>query len=95
MTSDTHDLKDQLTTLFEQAGKAHHAAFATVDGADAEWPIWYAEYLMDKLPSLLGATFTKSELVYLLVRLSKEQALDAPGAKWPRYYAKFFVDHYA
>jgi hypothetical protein len=85
---------DQLTALFEQTGKAHHTAFAAVDGADADWPIWYAEYLMDKLPAILSATFTKSELVYLLVRLSKEQALEAPGAKWPRYYAKFFVERY-
>ena len=94
MTSDTQNLTDQLTSLFEQAGKAHHQAFASVDGADADWPIWYAEYLMDKLPSLLGATFTKSELVYLLVRLSKQQAFDAPGGKWPRYYARFFVEAY-
>jgi hypothetical protein len=90
----TDNLIDKLTTLFDEAGKAHHAAFAAVDGADPDWPIWYAEYLMDKLPSLLGATFTKSELVYLLVRLSKEQALHAPGTKWPRYYAKFFVEQY-
>lgn len=88
------DLTEQLTTLFDEAGKAHHKAYAAVDGADPEWPIWYAEYLMDKLPAMLGATFTKSELVYLLVRLSKEQALEAPGAKWPHYYAKFFVERY-
>lgn len=90
-----NNLTDQLITLFEQTGKAHHQAFAATDGADADWPIWYAEYLMDKLPSLLGSTFTKSELVYLLVRLGKEQALDAPGAKWPRYYARYFVERYA
>jgi len=90
-----NNLTDQLIALFEQTGKAHHHAFAATDGADADWPIWYAEYLMDKLPSLLGASFTKSELVYLLVRLSKEQALDAPGAKWPRYYARYLVERYA
>jgi hypothetical protein len=85
-------LLDQLTTLFEQTGKAHHEAFAAVDGADADWPIWYAEYLMDKLPPLVGKSFTVSELAKLLTRLSKEQALNAPTTPWPSYYARFFVE---
>jgi hypothetical protein len=89
------NLTQQLTALFEQTGKAHHDAFRAVDGEDAEWPIWYAEYLMDKLPSLLGATFTKSEIVYLMVHLSKQQALNAPQDKWPRYYAQYLVERYA
>ena len=89
------NLIDQLTDLFEEAGKAHHVAFAAVDGADAEWPIWYADYLMDKLPPLLGKSFSLSELAELLTQLSKEHTLNAPSTPWPSYYAKFFVDHYA
>ena len=41
------------------------------------------------------ASFTKSELVYLLILLSNEQPLRAPGANWARYYARFFIDRYA
>lgn len=89
------NLTEKLTALFEQTGKAHHQAFASTDGADAEWPIWYAKYLMDKLPSLLGATLTKSELIYLMVHLSKRQPIEAPEEKWPRYYAQYFVEHYS
>jgi hypothetical protein len=89
------NLTEQVTALFEQTGKVHHEAFAAVDGADDEWPIWYAEYLMDKLPRLLGATITKSEMIYLMVHLSKKQALEAPQEKWPRYYALYFVERYA
>jgi hypothetical protein len=90
-----NDLTDQLTALFEQAGKAHHQAYLATNGADPEWPMWYADYLMDKLPPLLGTAFTKSELVYLLVHLNKEQTLHTPDAKWPRYYAQYFVEHYS
>ena len=89
------NLTEKLIALFEQTGKAHHDAFATVDGADAEWPIWYAEYLMDKLPTLVGKTFTKSEMIYLMVHLSKQQALEAPQEKWPPYYARYFMERYA
>ena len=85
---------DELVALFQQAGTAHHQAYAASDGADPEWPLWYADFLKEKLAGLLGATFTKSELVYLLVRVSNEQPLDAPGADWARYYARFFIRHY-
>ena len=64
------------------------------DGADPEWPLWYADYLRDGLAPLLDASFTKSELVYLLVMVANEQPLTAPGANWARYYAKFFIRLY-
>ncbi|MEZ4669787.1 MAG: hypothetical protein R3E39_17925 [Anaerolineae bacterium] len=82
---------DQLTDLFRQTGKAHHAAFAATDGADDEWPLWYADYLTDKLPALVGKTLTKSELVYRLVDLSKRQSKEAPGVEWAAFYAQEFA----
>jgi hypothetical protein len=89
------NLTDQLTVLFEQAGKAHHEAFAATNGTDDEWSSWYADYLLDKLPPLLNANLTKTELAESLTQLSKDHPLNAPATPWPRYYADFFVDHYA
>ncbi len=66
----------------------------TTDGAHPDWPIWYAEYLHEKLSQLLGAKFTLSELVYLLVGLDKEVQQKAPGARWSVYYAKSFIARY-
>jgi hypothetical protein len=43
----------------------------------------------------LDASFTKSELVYLLLWVANEQALNAPGADWARYYAEFYMQRYA
>jgi hypothetical protein len=89
------NLTDQLTALFEQAGKAHHQAYLAMNGDHPEWPIWYADYLLEKLPPLLGATFTRNELAGLLTRLSQEQAAEEPTDPWPCYYAHYFVEHYS
>jgi hypothetical protein len=89
------DLTRQLEELFHEASEAHHQAYIETDGADPEWPLWYADYLQDKLAPLLDATFTKSELVYMLILVANEQPLTAPGANWARYYAKKFLSLYA
>lgn len=85
----------QLSELFESTGHAHHAAFIDTDGVDPEWPLWYADYLIEKLPEKIGATnLTKSELIYLLVMADRHLQTYAPGAEWPQFYAKFFIDRY-
>jgi hypothetical protein len=88
------DLGRQLEELFREVGKAHHQAYIETDGADPEWPLWYAEHLRERLSALLDASFTKSELVYMLVWVAHEQPLRAPGANWAKYYAKFFLGLY-
>jgi hypothetical protein len=84
----------QLSELFEETGNAHHQAFFEVDGEDVEWPLWYAEYLQDKLPVLLGREFTKSELVYWLITMSNKQPVVSPDAHWPDFYAVYFLENY-
>ena len=88
------DLAGQLEELFRETGEAHHQAYIETDGADPEWPLWYADYLHERLVLLLDASFTKSELVYLLIWVANEQPLSAPGANWARYYAGFFIQRY-
>lgn len=84
----------EIAALLQQTQQAHHTAYIETDGDDPDWPIWYAVYLVDKLPPLLQADLTKSEITYLLVHLSKLQQLDAPGSQWSRYYAKALVGKY-
>ncbi|HWS80921.1 MAG TPA: hypothetical protein VN178_07835 [Rubrobacter sp.] len=88
------DLAGQLEGLFHEVGAAHHQAYIETDGADPEWPLWYADYLRERLGELLDASFTKSELVHMLVLVANEQPLVAPGANWARYYAKKFIALY-
>jgi hypothetical protein len=87
-------LFSQLTTLFQRSGEAHSQAFQHVNSVDLEWPMWYADYLYEDLKTLLGANFTKSELIYLLVLVDKEQRLHAPGVNWTIYYSRFFLQRY-
>ena len=85
---------ERIATLLEETKQAHHQAYLAVDGDDPDWPLWYADYLQDKLSSLLDAVLTKSELTYLLVHLSGLQQLEAPGSRWSHYYARVLVDRY-
>jgi hypothetical protein len=89
------DLLARLEGPFREVSEAHHQAYIETDGADPEWPLWYAEQLRERLGAELDASFTKSELVHMLVLVANEQPLRAPGANWARYYAKFFRGLYA
>lgn len=84
----------QLEKLFQEVEQKHHEAFAETNGVDPEWPLWYADWLMDELPALFDTELTKSELVYLLVHLSKKQPQEAPDVPWTRYAARFFSRRY-
>jgi NAD(P)H-hydrate epimerase len=94
MSNSKDKLTDELANLLNETAEAHHKAFAATDGEDAEWPIWYADYLLDKMRGMLNSKFTKSELIYILVSADKENGRMAPGAYWPRFYANFIVGRY-
>ena len=89
------EVTERIAQLLRETGKAHHEAFAAVDGADPEWALWYAERLVKPLTDLTGFPFTKSEVVYVLVLMSKEQSVKAPGADWATHYARYIAEHYA
>ena len=85
---------EKMESLLTETAEAHHEAYADSDGVDPEWPLWYAGYLQERLRTLLEAELTKSELVYLLLRLEKRQALEAPGGSWAHYCAHELVSRY-
>ena len=84
----------QLVDLLNETGPAHHRAYAATNGADPDWPLWYAEYMQARLNALLGTALTRSELTYLLVLVEMERMAAAPTSAWPDYYANFFIDRY-
>ena len=77
--------------LFREVGKAHHEAFRESNGADPEWPLWYAEHLCQDLAELLDSEPTKSRLVYLLVQAEKKGSKNKKKGDWPKYYARYLV----
>lgn len=78
--NDNKKLTDELANLLNETAEAHHEAFAATEGEDPDWPIWYADYLIEKMRQMLNAKFTKSELIYLLVSAEKKNGVVAPGA---------------
>ncbi|MGI9271202.1 MAG: glutaredoxin family protein [Woeseiaceae bacterium] len=89
------DLRKNVADLFLETGQAHHAAFESTDGADPEWPIWYAEHMQEQISDVLETPFTKSQLVYCVMDADFEHAARDPDSDWPEFYATQFVERYA
>ena len=79
----------ELANLLRETGRAHHEAYIETNGFDPEWPLWYAEYLKDKLPDHLGRELTRSEIIYNLMGAQQAQEDEESSEPWPEYYARF------
>jgi hypothetical protein len=84
-------LSAAVETLFQEVGKEHREAFKENEGKDAEWPIWYAERMQERLAQQLDSDITKSRIVFLLMQAEKRRTKKNPKGDWPRFYAKYFV----
>ena len=80
----------EIADLLRRTGEAHHEAYRETDGADPEWPIWYAGYIQAHIGGRLGASITRSELVYRLISAEKAQATATED--WPTAYARVLLD---
>jgi hypothetical protein len=52
-SNDNEKLIDELANLLNETAEAHHKAFAATEGEDPDWPLWYADYLLEKLRRML------------------------------------------
>jgi hypothetical protein len=86
-----------LADLLDEVAETHHRVYRITDGDDPDWASWYAHWLIElsELPTLLGRTPVRSELVYLLVLLDKEYTGQQPTEPWPQYYARRVADHFS
>jgi hypothetical protein len=84
---------DRIAALLEEVSETHHVVYRIADGNDPDWASFYADWLirLSELPSLLGTTPVRSELVYTLVALDKEYTAAHPADPWPKYYARELV----
>jgi len=93
MSKEQTQRKETIAALLHQTGEDHLATHKETNGDDPDWPIWYADHLLENgFATLLDARLTKSELIYLLVLVDKQQRSEAPGVPWEPYYADFFVN---
>lgn len=91
MSARTQKLQE-LGRLLQQTGHAHHQTFIETDGADPEWPLWYAEYLQEDLNRALGKELTVSELVYHLIQVTKEHEAQGGDKSWAEFAAIYFFN---
>lgn len=82
------DTVDAVAALLRQTARDHHQAYLATDGADPEWPWWYAEHLVEPLVEL-GVSLTRSAIVFVL--LGAERDLPDAGTGWPQAYARRLV----
>jgi glutaredoxin len=89
------ELRDNIGKLLLDTGRAHHKAFEVTDGADPEWPIWYAEYAKDTFAEQFGMNFSKSQLIYCLMTADFEYQARSPDINWPESYANEIAERFA
>ena len=86
------EIRDGVSQLLADTGRAHHDAFATTDGADPDWPIWYADHSRDGLAERFGINLTRSELIYCLMNAHYEHEARSSSTEWSDFYADEIVD---
>jgi len=95
MNEEKRQLREKIAALLHQTAEDHHVAYKETDGVDPDWSLWYADHLLKQsFDKLLDAKLLKSDLIYLLVLVDKQQMSEAPGSHWENYYADFFVRRY-
>ena len=88
------DRANAVAAVLHEAAETHHIVFKIVDGEDADWASWYADWLVQHsaLPALLGTAPVRSELVYLLVLSDKRFSGGSIDGRWEDYYAHAVID---
>ncbi|GAC1478958.1 MAG: hypothetical protein PVSMB9_02000 [Candidatus Dormibacteria bacterium] len=85
-----------IASLLHEAGETHHRVYRIVDGDDADWASWYADWLihLSELPKILGGAPVRSEMIYMLVKLDRDYTTGKPAESWERYYARELLEHF-
>ena len=91
----TAEFESQLTEVFTETEMAHLEAFASTDGNDPEWPIWYADYLQEPMSDILQTRFLKSSLIYCLMDADFEYKARELDVQWQKFYSDHFIGHFA
>ena len=87
--------RQALIEVFEKASEAHGLAYSMVNGEDADWAIWYADFLRQPLSKILGQNLTRAEVVPCLVAVEDERlARFGHRHPWPPMYADHFIARY-
>jgi len=79
------------TDLLSQVGPAHHRAFLATDGEDADWPTWYAAWLLERSPAP-APEVDEGRLAALLAEAAETHKTSGSTEEWPGFYARFITE---
>ena len=83
---------NELTDVVAAAGPAHHAAYVETDGVDPEWPLWYANHVIEDIRRILARPdLTVSRMVWAIVGADQSHRAEAPEVPWAEFYAERFA----
>lgn len=85
----TAERAGRVAAILEEAERLHGEISRRTNGADPEWPSFYAWWLVEwsGLSDELGARPSRSRLVAELVRLDRAHRQEQPREAWSAYYA--------
>lgn len=83
------DRAEQLAAILERAERVHGVVTEKTGGADADWALFYAWWLLNwsALPELLDRTWSLAELTVELARLDAAYRAGPRSVPWPVAYA--------
>lgn len=55
--------RNVLAKLIKEASDAHHEYEATLDSEDEQWPMWYADYVLERLDEELSVADENSDVL--------------------------------
>ena len=88
---DDEDRISGLAELLMETGHSHHEAFLATDGADPEWPLWYSQYLQNKVGAFLDGNPTRSEIIHSLLNAEEAYSSQNADQSWTLFYAGFLI----
>ncbi len=85
-----NDQVPAVAAVLERAEHVHAEVSAERDGADPEWPLFYAWWLLtwSRLTELLGVSPTRSELAFELIAADREYRAEPRSEAWSAFYAR-------
>mgnify|MGYP000032359340 CR=1 FL=1 len=86
---------EQLADLLRFTAENHHRAFIETGGEDADWAIWYADHIHNRVTGQFGFSVSRAELVACLLKADLEHRARAPESDWPAFYATMLLEHLA
>ena len=92
-SADSSDPIERLAGLLDEAERVHGAVSASRNFIDAEWPLFYAWWLLtwSDFAEALGGK-TRSVLVHDLVRFDREFRAAQPPEAWAHFYARRMLE---